>query len=133
MKHKLYTRLLSLALAVGLVIGMLPSASAVDTVGDTQARNTPSVWSVSFTKKLIVGERTTTLSFKMYDTEGNPLTVTSSENLSLFYNGEETEKKYEIQDVLKQQGLDEIETNVSEFMMQEKKLYGSSNEASKTV
>ena len=110
MKHKLYTRLLSLALAVGLVIGMLPSAAAVDTVGDTQARNTPSVWSVSFTKKLIVGERTTTLSFKMYDTEGNPLTVTSSENLSLFYNGEETEKKYEIQDVLKQQGLDEIET-----------------------
>ena len=110
MKHKLYTRLLSLALAVGLVIGMLPSAAAVDTVGDTQARNTPSVWSVSFTKKLIVGESTTTLSFKMYDTEGNPLTVTSSENLSLFYNGEETEKKYEIQDVLKQQGLDEIET-----------------------
>lgn len=34
MKHKLYTRLLSLALAVGLVIGMLPSAAAVDTVGD---------------------------------------------------------------------------------------------------
>ena len=33
MKHKLYTRLLSLALAVGLVIGMLPSAAAVDTVG----------------------------------------------------------------------------------------------------
>ena len=34
MKHKLYTRLLSLALAVGLVIGTLPSAAAVDTVGD---------------------------------------------------------------------------------------------------
>ena len=34
MKHKLYNRLLSLALAVGLVIGMLPSAAAVDTVGD---------------------------------------------------------------------------------------------------
>ena len=34
MKHKLYTRLLSLALAVGLVIGMLPCAAAVDTVGD---------------------------------------------------------------------------------------------------
>ena len=34
MKHKLYTRLLSLALAVGLVIGMLPSAAAVDAVGD---------------------------------------------------------------------------------------------------
>ena len=33
MKHKLYNRLLSLALAVGLVIGMLPSAAAVDTVG----------------------------------------------------------------------------------------------------
>lgn len=112
MKHKLYTRLLSLALAVGLVIGMLPSAAAVDTVGGTQARNTPSVWSVSFTKDfgLLVGEKTTTLSFKMYDTEGNPLTVASSENLSLSYNGEETEKKYEIQDVLKQQGLDEIET-----------------------
>lgn len=110
MKHKLYTRLLSLALAVGLVIGMLPSAAAVDTVGDTQARNTPSVWSVSFTKKLIVGERTTTLNFKVYDTEGNPLTVASSENLSLSYNGEETEKEYAIQDVLKQQGLDEIET-----------------------
>lgn len=111
MKHKLYNRLLSLALAVGLVIGMLPSAAAVDTVGGTQARNTPSVWSVSFTKDLaIVGKRTTTLSFKMYDTEGNPLTVASSENLSLSYNGEETEKKYEIQDVLKQQGLNEIVT-----------------------
>lgn len=34
MKHKMYNRLLSLALAVGLVIGMLPSAAAVDTVGD---------------------------------------------------------------------------------------------------
>ena len=34
---------------------------------------------------------------------------------------------------LPKSGLDEIETNVSEFMMQEKKLYGSSNEASKTV
>lgn len=112
MKHKLYTRLLSLALAVGLVIGMLPSAAAVDTVGGTQARNTPSVWSVSFTKDLgwPVGGRETTLSFKMYDTEGNPLTVASSENLSLSYNGEETEKKYEIQDVLKQQGLNEIVT-----------------------
>ncbi len=110
MKHKLYNRLLSLALAVGLVVGMLPCAAAVDTVGDTQARNTPSVWSVSFTKKLIVGERTTTLSFKMYDTEGNPLTVASPENLSLSYNGEETEKEYEIQEVLMQQGLDEIET-----------------------
>lgn len=33
MKHKLYNRLLSLALAVGLVIGMLPCAAAVDTVG----------------------------------------------------------------------------------------------------
>lgn len=111
MKHKLYTRLLSLALAVGLVIGMLPSAAAVDTVGDTQARNTPSVWSVSFTKNLaIVGERITTLNFKMYDTEGNPLTVASPENLSLTYNGEETEKEYEIQDVLKQQGLNEIVT-----------------------
>lgn len=39
MKHKLYTRLLSLALAVGLVIGMLPSAAAVDTVGGTQGLN----------------------------------------------------------------------------------------------
>lgn len=111
MKHKLYTRLLSLALAVGLVIGMLPCAAAVDTVGGTQARNTPSVWSVSFTKDLaIVGERTTTLNFKMYDTEGNPLTVASPENLSLSYNGGDTDPKRMIQDVLKQQGLDEIET-----------------------
>lgn len=112
MKHKLYTRLLSLALAVGLVIGMLPSAAAVDTVGDTQARNTPSVWSVSFTDtpQYFWESRTVTLNFKMYDTEGNPLTVASPENLSLFYNGEETEKKYEIQDVLKQQGLNEIVT-----------------------
>lgn len=39
MKHKLYTRLLSLALAVGLVIGMLPSAAAVDTVGGTPGLN----------------------------------------------------------------------------------------------
>ena len=110
MKHKLYTRLLSLALAVGLVIGMLPSAAAVDTVGGTQARNTPSVWSVSFTDEVYWQSRTVTLNFKMYDTEGNPLTVESPENLSLTYNGEETEKEYAIQDVLKQQGLDEIET-----------------------
>lgn len=112
MKHKLYNRLLSLALAVGLVIGMLPSAAAVDTVGGTQARNTPSVWSVSFTDtpQYFWESRTVTLNFKMYDTEGNPLTVASSENLSLSYNGEETEKKYEIQDVLKQQGLNEIVT-----------------------
>ena len=110
MKHKLYTRLLSLALAVGLVIGMLPSAAAVDTVGDTQARNTPSVWSVSFTDEVYWQSRTVTLNFKMYDTEGNPLTVESPENLSLSYNVEETEKKYEIQDVLKQQGLNEIVT-----------------------
>lgn len=111
MKHKLYNRLLSLALAVGLVVGMLPCAAAVDTVGGIQARNTPSVWSVSFTKDLaIVGERTTTLNFKMYDTEGNPLTVESPENLSLTYNGADTDPKRMIQDVLKQQGLDEIET-----------------------
>lgn len=111
MKHKLYTRLLSLALAVGLVIGMLPSAAAVDTVGDTQARNTPSVWSVSFTKDLaIVGERTTTLNFKMYDTEGNPLTVASPEKLSLSYKEADTEPKRMIQEVLKQQELDEIVT-----------------------
>ena len=111
MKHKLYTRLLSLALAVGLVIGMLPCAAAVDTVGGTQARNTPSVWSVSFTKDLaIVGERTTTLNFKMYDTEGNPLTVASPEKLSLSYKEADTEPKRMIQEVLKQQGLDEIVT-----------------------
>ena len=112
MKHKLYTRLLSLALAVGLVIGMLPSAAAVDTVGGTQARNTPSVWSVSFIKDFggLTGTKSTKLNFKMYDTEGNPLTVASSENLSLSYNGEETEKEYAIQDVLKQQGLNEIVT-----------------------
>lgn len=112
MKHKLYNRLLSLALAVGLVIGMLPSAAAVDTVGGTQARNTPSVWSVSFTKDLSwpFGDRKTTLSFKMYDTEGNPLTVASPEKLSLSYKEEDTEPKRMIQKVLKQQGLDEIET-----------------------
>ena len=112
MKHKLYTRLLSLALAVGLVIGMLPSAAAVDTVGGTQARNTPSVWSVSFIKDFggLTGIKSTKLNFKMYDTEGNPLTVASSENLSLSYNGKETEKEYAIQDVLKQQGLNEIVT-----------------------
>lgn len=112
MKHKLYNRLLSLALAVGLVIGMLPSAAAVDTVGGTQARNTPSVWSVSFIKDFggLTGTKSTKLNFKMYDTEGNPLTVASSENLSLSYNGEETEKEYAIQDVLKQQGLNEIVT-----------------------
>ncbi len=112
MKHKLYTRLLSLALAVGLVIGMLPSAAAVDTVGGTQARNTPSVWSVSFTKDLSwpFGDRKTTLSFKMYDTEGNPLTVTSPEKLSLSYEKADTKPKRMIQEVLKQQGLDEIET-----------------------
>ncbi len=40
MKHKLYTRLLSLALAVGLVIGMLPSAAAVDTVGGSAGQAT---------------------------------------------------------------------------------------------
>ena len=34
---------------------------------------------------------------------------------------------------LPKSGLDEIETNISEFMMQEKKLYGSSNETNKTV
>lgn len=111
MKHKLYNRLLSLALAVGLVIGMLPSAAAVDTVGDTQARNTPSVWSVSFTKALwLVGDRTTTLNFKMYDTEGNPLTVASPEKLSLSYKEADTEPKRMIQEVLKQQELDEIVT-----------------------
>lgn len=112
MKHKLYTRLLSLALAVGLVIGMLPSAAAVDTVGGTQARNTPSVWSVSFTDtpQHFWDSRTVTLNFKMYDTEGNPLTVASPENLSLSYNGEDTDPKRMIQEVLKQQGLDEIET-----------------------
>lgn len=44
MKHKLYNRLLSLALAVGLVIGMLPSAAAVDTVGGTQGLNAGERW-----------------------------------------------------------------------------------------
>ena len=112
MKHKLYNRLLSLALAVGLVVGMLPCAAAVDTVGGTQARNTPSVWSVSFTDtpQYFWESRTVTLNFKMYDTEGNPLTVASPENLSLSYNGGDTDPKRMIQDVLKQQGLDEIET-----------------------
>lgn len=112
MKHKLYNRLLSLALAVGLVVGMLPGAAAVDTVGGTQARNTPSVWSVSFTKDLSwpFGEKKTTLSFKMYDTEGNPLTVASPEKLSLSYKEADTKPKRMIQEVLKQQGLDEIAT-----------------------
>lgn len=45
MKHKLYNRLLSLALAVGLVIGMLPSAAAVDTVGG-QTRDTAEVYTL---------------------------------------------------------------------------------------
>lgn len=40
MKHKLYTRLLSLALAVGLVIGMLPSAAAVVNDPDTHLTHT---------------------------------------------------------------------------------------------
>lgn len=39
MKHKLYNRLLSLALAVGLVVGMLPGAAAVDTVDGTPGLN----------------------------------------------------------------------------------------------
>lgn len=34
---------------------------------------------------------------------------------------------------LAKSGLDDIETNITEFMMQEKKLYGSSNETNKTV
>ena len=34
---------------------------------------------------------------------------------------------------LPKSSLDDIETNISEFMMQEKKLYGSSNETDKTV
>lgn len=116
MKHKLYNRLLSLALAVGLVVGMLPGAAAVDTVSDgagqpvTLANGTPSVWSVSFTDEVYWQSRTVTLNFKMYDTEGNPLTVASPENLSLSYNGGDTDPKRMIQDVLKQQGLDEIET-----------------------
>lgn len=40
MKHKLYNRLLSLALAVGLVIGMLPSAAAVVNDPDTHLTHT---------------------------------------------------------------------------------------------
>ncbi len=116
MKHKLYNRLLSLALAVGLVVGMLPGAAAVSvTEGSagqavTLANGTPSVWSVSFTDEVYWQSHTVTLNFKMYDTEGNPLTVASPENLSLSYNGGDTDPKRMIQEVLEQQGLDEIET-----------------------
>jgi len=67
MKHKLYTRLLSLALAVGLVIGMLPSAAAVDTVGDgagqSVTRSLPSGSNdVSLTRYLNYWNRTDSLS-----------------------------------------------------------------------
>lgn len=66
MKHKLYTRLLSLALAVGLVIGMLPSAAAVDTVG---AAIEPRLNANQFTVQHV-------------DTQGNEITDSDIKNLS---------------------------------------------------
>lgn len=71
MKHKLYTRLLSLALAVGLVIGMLPSAAAVDTVGDAgQPVTLGNGDQVSFT-----------LPVKLYGDDGTDLSSQKSINI----------------------------------------------------
>lgn len=72
MKHKLYTRLLSLALAVGLVIGMLPSAAAVDTVGGSagQAATLGNGDQVSFT-----------LPVKLYGDDGTDLSSQKSINI----------------------------------------------------
>ena len=74
MKHKLYTRLLSLALAVGLVIGMLPSAAAVDTVGGGagQAVTLANGESVSFT-----------LPVKLYGDDGTDLSSAKTMNIFL--------------------------------------------------
>lgn len=79
MKHKLYTRLLSLALAVGLVIGMLPCAAAVDTVGDAGQPVTfadpdsPLKLNKTVTDN---GNKTYTVNLEAYTTG----TVTSTEN-----------------------------------------------------
>ena len=80
MKHKLYTRLLSLALAVGLVIGMLPSAAAVDTVGGSagQAATFADPDSPLKLKKTVTDneDNTYTVNLEAYTTG----TVTSTEN-----------------------------------------------------
>ena len=80
MKHKLYNRLLSLALAVGLVIGMLPSAAAVDTVGDGAGQpvtfadpDSPLKLNKTVTDN---GNKTYTVNLEAYTTG----TVTSTEN-----------------------------------------------------
>lgn len=71
MKHKLYNRLLSLALAVGLVIGMLPCAAAVDTVGDAgQPVTLGNGGEVSFT-----------LPVKLYGDDGTDLSSQKSINI----------------------------------------------------
>ena len=72
MKHKLYTRLLSLALAVGLVIGMLPSAAAVDTVGDGAGQP------VTLGNG---GEVSFTLPVKLYGDDGTDLSSQKSINI----------------------------------------------------
>lgn len=73
MKHKLYTRLLSLALAVGLVIGMLPSAAAVDTVGDAgQPVTLGNGGEVSFT-----------LPVKLYGDDGTDLSSAKTVNIPI--------------------------------------------------
>lgn len=78
MKHKLYTRLLSLALAVGLVIGMLPSAAAVDAVGGGagQAITLANGESVSFT-----------LPVKLYGDDGTDLSSTKTVEISIQNGG----------------------------------------------
>ena len=81
MKHKLYNRLLSLALAVGLVIGMLPCAAAVDTVGaagDVQSTTTES----EFDEAVEPYARSTTLTNVYYnlngqESRGNSITIRS--------------------------------------------------------
>lgn len=73
MKHKLYNRLLSLALAVGLVIGMLPSAAAVDTVGDAgQPVTLGNGGEVSFT-----------LPVKLYGDDGTDLSSAKTVNIPI--------------------------------------------------
>lgn len=74
MKHKLYTRLLSLALAVGLVIGMLPSAAAVDTVGDGAGQP------VTLGNG---GEVSFTLPVKLYGDDGTDLSSAKTVNIPI--------------------------------------------------
>ena len=74
MKHKLYTRLLSLALAVGLVIGMLPSAAAVDTVGDGAGQPVT----------LVNGDQISfTLPVKLYGDDGTDLSSAKTVNIPI--------------------------------------------------